>query len=101
MAELYAIMAWDAPGAAERRSAHRAAHFAHIETILEKIAIAGPLYGDNGEFAGSLVVVHANDRAEAEAILKSDPYFAGGVWARWDIHRFLGAAGDWVGGKTW
>ena len=101
MADLYAIMAWDGPGGDAARTEFRAAHFAHIETIIDKIAIAGPLYDDAGGFAGSLVVVHAASKAEAEAILKSDPYFAGGVWAQWDIHRFLGAAGDWVGGKTW
>lgn len=101
MAELYAIMAWDGPAGPVQRDALRAAHFAHIETIIDKIAIAGTLYDDDGGFAGSLVVVHAVSKDAAEAILKSDPYFAGGVWARWDIHRFLGAAGDWVGGKTW
>jgi uncharacterized protein len=101
MADLYAIMAWDAPEGPARRDEFRAAHFAHIETFIEKIAVAGPLYADDGGFAGSLVVVHADSKADAEAILRSDPYFAGGVWARWDIHRFLGAAGDWVGGKTW
>lgn len=101
MAELYAIMAWDGPGGAVARTEFRAAHFAHIETIMDKIAIAGPLHDDAGGFAGSLVVVRANSREDAEAILKSDPYFVGGVWDRWDIHRFLGAAGAWVGGKTW
>lgn len=101
MAELYAIMAWDGPGGSAARTEFRTAHFAHIETIMDKIAIAGPLYDDAGGFAGSLVVVHANSREDAEAILKSDPYFTGGVWDRWDIHRFLGAAGEWVGGKTW
>lgn len=101
MDKLYAIMAWDAPGAAARRSAHRAAHFAHIETIMDRIAIAGPLYADDGSFAGSLLVVKADSLDAAETILKSDPYFTGDIWGRWDIRRFHAAAGEWVGGKTW
>jgi uncharacterized protein len=101
MTQLYAITAWDAEGADAIRSAERLAHFAHIETIMDRIAIAGPLKTAEGGFAGSLVVVKAATHEEAEAILKSDPYFKAGVWARWDIHPFLAAAGDWVGGKTW
>jgi uncharacterized protein len=101
MSAHYAITAWDGPGAEAKRTALRDAHFAHFETIMDKIAIAGPLKTESGGFAGSLVVVKAADMAEAEAILKSDPYFAGGVWDRWEIHPFLAAAGEWVGGKTW
>jgi hypothetical protein len=101
MAELYVITAWDGPDGTAARAEHRQAHFAHFEANIDKFAVAGPLYAADGSFAGSMVVVKANSAAEAEAILKSDPYFIGGVWARWDIHRYLAAAGEWVGGKTW
>jgi uncharacterized protein len=97
----YAILAWDGPNGPTKRDEHRLAHFAHIETIMDKIAIAGPLKTEAGGFAGSMVVVKAASHEEAEAILKSDPYFAGGVWERWEIYPFLAAAGEWVGGKTW
>jgi uncharacterized protein len=101
MSKHFAILAWDGPSAPTLRAEHRAAHFVHVEAIMDKVAIAGPLYDDDGGFAGSLVVVKAQDRAEADAILRSDPYFAAGVWDRWDIYPYLAAAGEWVGGKTW
>jgi uncharacterized protein len=97
----YAILAWDGPDGPAKRDEYRAAHFAHIETIMEKLAIAGPLKSDDGKFLGSMLVVHATNREEAEAILRADPYFDGGVWNRWEIFPFLAAAGKWVGGKTW
>lgn len=98
---LYAVMAWDAPGSATARADHRDAHFAHIGTIIDTIAVAGPLKDADGTNIGSLVVLKVATRDEAEAVLKSDPYFAAGVWARWDIHPFVAAAGDWVGGTIW
>jgi uncharacterized protein len=101
MTQLFAITAWDAPGAETIRSATRAAHLMQIETIMEKIAVAGPLKTDNGGFVGSLLIVKAADRAEALAILESDPYFRAGVWNRWEINPFVAAAGQWPGGKIW
>jgi uncharacterized protein len=101
MADHYVVLAWDGPDGAARRAEYRDAHFAHFETVIDKFAIAGPLYAADGSFAGSMVVIRADNAAEAEAILKTDPYYTGGVWARWDIHRYLPAAGAWIGGKTW
>jgi uncharacterized protein len=101
MSDAYAIMAWDGPDSATKRNETRAQHFAHIETIMDRILIAGPLKDGDGAMIGSLVVVTAKDASEAEAILKSDPYYAAGVWQRWDIQSFVPAAGAWVGGKTW
>jgi uncharacterized protein len=97
----FAIFAWDGPDAAQKRDAARDAHFAHIEAIMDKIAVAGPLKTDNGGFVGSLLVVKAADGAEARAILESDPYFGAGVWERCEIHPFVAAAGEWIGGKIW
>jgi uncharacterized protein len=101
MDKAYAIIAWDGPEGAARRDTFRAQHFAHIETILDKVLIAGPLKDASGAFTGSLVVVKADSEDEARAIFESDPYFAAGVWDRWDIQFFLPAAGDWIGGKIW
>jgi uncharacterized protein len=95
------MMAWDSPDSAAKRTETRPAHFAHIETIMDKVLIAGPSKNADGSICGSLLVIKAQDEAEAEAILKSDPYFIAGVWERWDIRAFTPAAGEWIGGKTW
>lgn len=97
----FAILCWDAPDSARLRAAHRDAHFARVEAIMDRIAVAGPLKDASGAFIGSLVIVKAEDEAGARAILEGDPYFIGGVWARWEISAFVPAAGEWIGGKIW
>jgi uncharacterized protein len=101
MSSHFAIVAWDAPGSAEKRARAQAAHFAHVETIMERIAIAGPLRNDAGESIGSIFMLKAGSATEAEALFRADPYFAAGVWDRWTIDAFLPAAGEWIGGKIW
>lgn len=97
----YAVIAWDVPDSAAIRDAARGHHFAHIERIIDKVAVAGPLKDAGGAIIGSLVVLDVADAAEAEAVFTSDPYFAVGVWGTWTINPFLAAAGEWVGGKIW
>jgi uncharacterized protein len=101
MSSHFAIIAWDAPNSAAPRARASAAHFAHIDRIIDRIAIAGPLKDDDGQNIGSMLVFKAETAAEAEALFRSDPYFAAGVWDRWTINAFLPAAGDWIGGKIW
>ena len=101
MSGVYCIMAWDVDGSSAIRDGCRESHFAHIVKHIEDILIAGPLKDEGGAFTGSMLVVKAQDEAAAEALFKADPYFAAGVWSRWEIKDFLPAAGQWVGGKTW
>lgn len=101
MSALFLIIAWDAAGAQGLRAESRAAHFAYIETIIDRIAIAGPMKTSDGGFAGSMLVYKAESEADAWALLEGDPYFKAGVWDRHEIHPFVAAAGDWVGGVTW
>lgn len=68
---------------------------------MDKIAIAGPLRDENGLSNGSLFVFKTMSPEEAEELFRSDPYFKAGVWTRWEVHPFLPAAGEWIGGKTW
>ena len=98
---LFAVIAKDLPGAHDRRMAARAAHFAYIETILDRIAIAGPLKTEDGGFAGSMLIYDVADEGEARALLEADPYFAAGIWHEPEIHPFTAAAGKWIGGKIW
>lgn len=101
MAQYFSIMAWDGPEGESARGRTTLAHLAHVESVMDRIAIAGPLKTETGGNAGSLFIVKADNAPEAEALLKSDPYFEAGVWNRWEIRPFIAAAGEWVGGKTW
>ncbi len=97
----YLILAWDAPDVAALRSATRDNHLAHIAQIVESVAIAGPLRDEKGAIAGSMFILIADMQAEAEALLRRDPYFAAGVWAKWTINPFTPVAGEWTGGGIW
>jgi hypothetical protein len=98
---LFAVVAMDLPGAHDRRMAARPAHFAYVETIQQRIAIAGPLRTAEGGFAGSILVYDTADIEEARALLEADPYFAAGIWERPEVHPFTAAIGTWIGGKIW
>jgi uncharacterized protein YciI len=101
MSKLYAIIAHDKPDADAGRKAQLRAHLAHIETTLDRIAVAGPLSDENGHYTGSLLLVKADSEAKAREYLESDPYFAASIWSHIEIRCFSPAAGDWVGGKNW
>lgn len=97
---LFAYFCIDCADSEARRADLLEAHLAHVEAHIEDFAIAGPLkHGDRT--IGSLIVIKASDEAEARAKFEADPYFAGGVWESITSSRFLGVAGDWVGGAAW
>ncbi|MCR9181171.1 MAG: YciI family protein [Erythrobacteraceae bacterium] len=101
MPNLYTIIAKDKPGAGAIRTAMLREHLAHVEAQIDRLAVAGPLKDEEGNFTGSLLVVKAASEADARAMLEQDPYFQAGVWSHVEIHAFSAVAGDWVGGKTW
>lgn len=101
MSSHFVIVAWDGPDSAEKRAATQEAHFAHVEAVMDKVAIAGPVKDTDAVNVGSLFVLKVASSEEAEALLRADPYLAAGVWDRWTINPFLPAAGEWIGGKIW
>ncbi|WP_316014386.1 YciI family protein [Roseobacter sp. HKCCA0434] len=81
----YALIAHDKPGEIETRKANRDAHLAYIaETGV--VAQAGPLLGDTGEMAGSLVILDVADMEAARQWAVADPYAQAGLFASVDIH---------------
>lgn len=78
-----------------------AAHFAHVEAVFDRIAVAGPWRDGDGNIAGSLLVFRAEDEGAARALLKTDPYAGADIWESVELRPFLSAAGTWIGGKVW
>ena len=67
---LFAFYCRDGENGATLRERLLADHLAHIEANIDKFAVAGPLkHGD--KTVGSIVVVKAEDEAEARAIFES------------------------------
>ena len=85
------IVSEDAPeGAAIRADrAVMAAHWAYELSIKDKILAAGSLRTDDGVTPiGSLLVVDAETRAEAEAIIAADPATKAGLRGKITITRW-------------
>lgn len=101
MSGLQVVLCRDAPNSAAPREAAQVAHFAHVERILDRIAVSGPLRDAEGRATGSLLILRVIDAAEAEAIMRAAPYYIAGVWAEMQIETFLPAAGDWIGETVW
>jgi uncharacterized protein YciI len=98
---LYAIHALDGPAGAAKRSAHLAAHLAHVEARVDRYFVAGPLRDAAGVTIGSLLVVEASDEADARAFLAEDPYATVDLWDSVHVSAFAAVAGSSVGGVAW
>lgn len=77
---LFAISCTDKPGALELRLATRPAHLEHLKAEAGRILLGGPVLDAAGNPCGSLLVVEAADRAEAEAFAAADPYAKAGLF---------------------
>jgi len=67
----------------DRIQAVRPTHRAYLNELMAKgqLALAGPTTDD----WGAIIVYEANTAEEAEALLKGDPFHAGGIFVRWTI----------------
>jgi uncharacterized protein YciI len=81
---LFVLTCIDKPGSLALRMATREAHFAYArETGV--IRLGGPFLDANGDMAGSLIVMEAEDLAAAEAWGQGDPYRKAGLFQSVDV----------------
>ena len=85
---LFVLICTDRPGAGAVRAATREVHLAYIDALGEAVRLAGPMVGEDGETAGSLILVEAADLAAARAIADADPYGRAGVFANVVVRSF-------------
>lgn len=90
---LYALMCKDKPGSFELRMATRPPHVEYLKSLEASgvLKMAGPLLGDDEKPVGSLLVISAGDKHQAEAIAAGDPYAQAGLFASTEIRAF-----NWV-----
>jgi uncharacterized protein YciI len=91
----------DGPESAARRRASLSAHQRYIESVIERVRLAGPLLRENGSTFGSLYLVSADSATAARQLLEDDPFYTAGVWVTVMMHGMVAAAGTLVGGVTW
>lgn len=75
----------DKPNSMDLRLANREAHLAYIRSRLDEVKVAGPMLDDDGQMAGSLLIVDVADKAAAEAFTAADPYNKAGLFERVDV----------------
>jgi len=83
---LIALIARDKPGALQTRVDNRSAHLGYIDDT-GVVSQAGPLI-ENGEMAGSLVILDVADMAAAQAWADNDPYAKAGLFAKVELMRW-------------
>ncbi len=100
---MFMVLACDraGPEAAAERQRLLAAHLAHVEAVMDRLLVAGPLTGADGRAVGSLLILDVADEASARARMVEDPYSSAAIWERVEIRPFRGVAGRWVGGAAW
>lgn len=78
----FVVEYFDRPGSGEIRAANREAHIAYRRALGPALVLAGPLFEDfdGAPARGSLVILEAQDKADALAIAHRDPYAQAGVF---------------------
>ncbi|WP_322867419.1 YciI family protein [Aquicoccus sp. G2-2] len=80
---LVALIAHDKPGALSIRTENRTAHLAYIEKT-GCVTLAGPFIED-GNMAGSLVILDVENMAAANDWATNDPYAKAGLFSSVEI----------------
>ena len=101
----YAFICQDGGDKTQLRQDLMQDHLAHIETVVDRIVLAGPCPpadpSDTRQTAGSILVFEADTPEAAWELFNSDPYAKAGVWDDVQMMAFNPVAGSIIGGKTW
>ncbi|MCJ2050363.1 YciI family protein [Methylobacterium sp. J-070] len=85
----FMIETFDRTGSLDIRKAHRAEHLAYLDQIRHRLLACGAKLNDDGSDAGGgLYLVDVDTRAEAEALIRADPFHKVGLFERVEIRRW-------------
>ena len=82
---LYALVCTDKPKSVDLRMSVRPDHLAFLQSLGDRLKAGGPFLGEDGQPNGSLVVIEADSKSEAEAIAADDPYAKAGLFKSVEI----------------
>ena len=88
---LFALICTDKPDSTDLRSSVRPDHLDYLKGVGDRLKAGGPFLDDAGAPRGSLVIIEAGDRAEAERIAADDPYAKAGLFQSVEIRAW-----NWV-----
>jgi len=85
---LWAIYCVDKPDSAALRTEHHARHSAYLKEKDAAIFFTGPLQSDDAsQNIGSLWIVEANSRSEAQAFVDGEAFYRAGVFESVSVRR--------------
>lgn len=85
---LYALICTDKPKSVDLRMSVRPDHVAFLQGLGDGLKAAGPFLDDEGSPSGSLVVIEAGSKQEAEAIAAEDPYAKAGLFKTVEVRQW-------------
>ena len=97
---LYVISWTDRPNALEARMAAREAHLAYVRGQGDKLKLGGPFLDQDGQMAGSMIVLEADSLEDAQAFHANDPYKLAGLFDRSEVRPWRFTTGAWGPPKT-
>ena len=101
-ARVFLVEGRDGPGTAHLRLEHLEGHLTHVERHWDRYVVAGPVRpAPDADITGSVLLVIAEDEADARALCDADPYFACGLFEEVTVQAFTPAVGRFLGGVTW
>ena len=77
---LFVIQWRDKPGHLQTRLDAREAHLAYVASTPGVVKLGGPFLDEEGQMAGSMLIVEAQDLDAAKAWHAADPYKAAGLF---------------------
>ena len=76
----FALVAHDRPNSVARRLEIRPQHLKHLDSLGDKLLLAGPFLNDKGEGVGSIVIIEAGSLEEARTLFNRDPFVTEGLF---------------------
>jgi len=77
---LFALIALDRPNASPGRADVRPEHLKFLDSLGDRLQLAGPFLNDKGEGIGSIVLLEAESLEAARATFDRDPYVKAGLF---------------------
>jgi hypothetical protein len=91
----YAIITRDKPNCLHLRNETRAEHLDYLTRNQDKLLAAGAQVDDDGQGGyGGVIIVDTEDRAEAEAFIRDDPFTKAGLFSGIEVVRWRKAFFD-------
>jgi uncharacterized protein len=82
---LFVLLCTDKANCLDLRMKVRPEHLAYLAGLGTKMKGAGPFLDDVGNPCGSMIIIEAVDRSEAEAMAAKDPYAIAGLFSSVEI----------------